>query len=298
MAMTSSTESGLLDEVLSGVFWETAKQVMFGFPNITSTRGTGKARERLTTYSELTTLPEVNEIQGSPEDKLIEGYPKDLIPAEFKERIPISRKLRDDLEWPMMTQIPAALGRAAMRTYETKVAQMWNDAFLGTVFKTADGLSICNTAHTTKAGATTWDNALANSLGLTGVKNTRTAFRKFTDSRNNKIDCNLTHLLVPVALEETALEIARSTDRPDSVNRTANVYLGNVDVLVWNQLLSDTVWFGLDLPVLMQNALLMSRVAPEFTSFGNPDTDVFNAKAYVRFALGMLDWRGVIGNSP
>lgn len=294
---TTVTESLLLGEFLTSVSWEEFERRRYVYPLVTRSMPSTKPREEMGIITGLGTFDAVTEEQAAPEDKPETQWSKTFSHTEYKKKTGLTRRLLDDLDWPYMQQLASYYGSAASDTFDANTATLWNGAFSSTL--AADGLSLANSAHLNKAGGNSQDNSITDVLGVEGVRVATELFDGLKDSRGNPMHAvTMDTLLVPKELREAALEIARSADRPDTTNRATNIYSGSFDVIVWNRLTtSTTAWFALNMSLLMQNSLMLVRVAPEFKTFGNPDTDIRYYGGYFRYSQGFLDWRGVVGST-
>jgi len=101
--------------------------------------------------------------------------------------------------------------------------------------KTANGLPIASSSQTSSNYESTQDNLEALELN---EENLEVVCQKMFDSKDENgrragMSPNL--LVVPTALRKRALEIVGSTGKSDTADNNANVYDGNIEVLVWDQ---------------------------------------------------------------
>lgn len=218
--------------------------------------------------------------------------------GEYALVIEFERKYVDDERFGHFAKMGYELGDSALRTYEYYCAKSFTDAFAGAEVTAEDGLSLCNDAHVNVDSGNSQDNSGTNSLTYAGYKTTKIAHRKFTNYDGEKVLINPDTILVPVDLEEDALQVANATGKPGSANNDVNVYQGTVDVIVWEYLTDTNAWFSIDSQLMMRNLFLFLRMPLEFYGARDWDTQVSSVGGYTRFSFGPEDWRWVYGNNP
>lgn len=177
-------------------------------------------------------------------------------------------------------------------------AAIWPDVQMTTALEagptslTFDGTYFFSATHpkdTTNSGAGTQSN-LFTSLPLTAANlaTARANMRKFVGRDLKPLGMNLTHVMVPPALEQTALQIANSEFIVASFGANAatgsqtNVLKGTFEVIVNAKLTSDTTWYGFDNRWPIKSMIWQLRKAPEFSYLVSPtDMNVFNDDAYL-----------------
>jgi len=294
MAVTSSTLSYVLDEVTSVLAYESFYSEPFFMPELFGIRTSNRRRERTASTSGLTEYAIKTETAAPTEDTIDNQFQKDFTHDAYAKQVAISRELVDDQEWGLLEDIGEQLGTAAAYTMERKAASVFVNSFGAATSE--DGLSICNDAHLNAGGGNSQDNKGTAALSMTAVKNARIAMRKFTNYNGDYLSVNPNALIVPVDLEETAWEIAKSTMRPDNANMAANIYNGMLDLYVWPLLTSTTDWWLVDTRLMKKNLLWFQRVALEVFGEGNLLTGTKKVGGYMRFSYGCRDWRWVYGS--
>jgi len=225
-------------------------------------------------------------------------FEKSWTHGEYALAIDFERKYVDDEAFGHFAKMGYELGDSALRTYEHYCSTVFTDAFAGATVTAEDGLSLCNDAHVNVDGGNSQDNSGTNSLTYSGWKTTKTAHRKLTNYDGEKVLINPNMLLVPVDLEEDALQVAQATGKPGSSNNDYNVFAGTVDVVVWEYLQDTNAWFSIDAELMQRNLFLFIRMALEFYGNRDWDTHVSSVGGYTRFSFGPEDWRWVYGNNP
>jgi hypothetical protein len=171
----------------------------------------------------------------------------------------------------------------------------------------ADGKPLCSTIHPIKA--TTTSNTTASNASATGITLTelnletgRQALRRQTDDKDlpMNIGSGRLVLLVPDALEKTAVILAKSTKRPTTANNDLNVYDGIMTVVSTKWINSqqtsgsDTAWFLVD----SLHSPLMFLWRNKFKSSIWVDNKNKNIvyDAMCRYQVGNKNYRGVWGS--
>ncbi len=294
---TTVTESMLLTEAITRISWEQFERGQYIFPLLCNAMPSDKGAEEMGIYSGMGVFEAVGETDVSPESKPAAQWSKTFTHVEFRLKTPMSRAFLADQKWNYFSRLGVYAGNAATNTFDADTATLWNGSFASTL--TADGLTLVNDAHLNKAGGNSQDNAETAALGVEGLRLATKHFDDLKDSVGNPMHgITLDKILVPTALKQDALELARANARPDTPAHNApNLYQG-LGVIVWNRLTtSATAWWGLNDMLLMDNSILLVREPPEFKGWGNPDNDVTYYGGYFRKSQGFLDWRGVFGST-
>jgi hypothetical protein len=124
--------------------------------------------------------------------------------------------------------------------------------------------------------------------------------RNSIDEAGNLITVIPNRLIVPPSLEYTARVILESTAIPGSPNNDVNVVKGALELVVMDYLGttnggSDTAWFLQDASNHELN--FFWRMKPEFKWDEDFDTFVAKYRGYMRFSMGVSDYRGLIGST-
>ena len=239
-------------------------------------------------------------------DDIYQGYDVTYTHAEFAKGFKVERKLFDDDMYAVINRKPAGLSLAARRTEEKYAAQPFNDAFSGsgtiaingtTILSNSEALSLCSSAHTSNASATTQDNSGTTALSPTAVEATRILMTAFLDDRDNKISVQPDLILIPRNLEETAWEIISSKGKVDTADNNANFHYGKYKLAVWDYLSDSNNWFMIDSNMMKMYLQWFNRIPLEFFQDKSFDTLISKFAAYMRYSFGWSDWRWLYGHS-
>lgn len=253
-------------------------------------------------FSQVGTLPNWDAFSGSVDyAQSSQGYDTTLTPLEFASGVQVERKLFDDDQYNIMDQRPRALATSARRTREAHGARILNNAFSvdSLFYSNSEGVAMCSDSHTTTSGASTatgFDNYGTAALSATAVAAARIAMVDFRGDQAERISVMPDELWIPPNLYEEAFEIVKSMGKVDTANNNRNVHEGVYTVKEWNYLNDANNWFLGDSSMRKQSVFWTDRVAIEFAFAEDLDTIIAKWRGYMRYALGHVDWRWVMGH--
>ena len=235
-------------------------------------------------------------------DDVAQGYDTKIESKQWVSGFQVERKLYDDDLYGIINKKPRGMAISAQRTREKHGATPFNDAFSATGTENMsgmDGLSLCNSAHTSTAssGYTNISNTGTTALSATAIEATRRLMAAWTDDRGNLISINPDLLIIPRSLEEKAWTIIATKGEVDSAENNANFHYGKYKLAVWDYLSDSNNWFFVD-SVLMKTMLeWYDRVPLEFGQDMSFDTFIAKYRAYMRYGRGWNDWRFIYGHN-
>ncbi|MCR4339974.1 MAG: Mu-like prophage major head subunit gpT family protein [Gemmatimonadaceae bacterium] len=239
----------------------------------------------------------------------VKHYEETFTPHEFTLGIKVERKLIDDNRVPEALALARALGDSSWRMREKAAANVFINAFsaatsetlddFGTDATGADAVALCSAAHPTNPlDSTALTNEGTLALSKANVSSTRQLHMALTDLNGDLLNIMPDELLVPPELEDTALEIVRSTLDPVSANNAINPQAGRFTVKVWHQLTDATAWFMMDSSLRRENLRFYERIPMELQGpIKDEDTQISKWVSYQRFTLGWVDWRFIYGQN-
>jgi len=234
--------------------------------------------------------------EGSPiqyEDP-VQMYDVSYVHKKYTKGFKVSEELMEDDRYSIIKKKPAALARTMRRTSEYLAATVLNNGFsAGTG---GDGKYLFAVTHPRADAGTAQSNASGSGITLTetNLNTALLAMRAQLDDKGMKIGVKADTLIVPAALEKTAMEITNSSLRSGTANNDSNYYKGMLTVKGWDWLSSSTAWFLMDSSQHELNYFW--RVRPEFKQDNSFDTGMALFKARMRCSQGWSDWRGVWGS--
>jgi phage major head subunit gpT-like protein len=221
-----------------------------------------------------------------------EEYPADMI---------LERKFVDDDTYGIINTRAERAAAAFNQLQEQQAADVFNNAFDATNYAGADSQSLCDGAHPASPSdtGTTFNNSGTSALTKDAIKDTRIAMMAFTDDTGNKMGVIPDTLVVPPALEDTALEIVNSMRDPESGNNTYNPQnAGRWRVVPWHFLSDDDNWFMVDSVGMRMSLFWFDRVPFGIDRESMTRTQVqITYPLYARYSYGYTDWRWVYGHN-
>ncbi len=273
------------------------------YPKIFNVMDSDKAYEEDVNSTGISQLVEAQE--GGPtqfEDPLF-GFKTRYTHKTFKKGIKVTKELYDDEQYRLFKDMSSKLGRAAGRTIDSQAFSVFRNGFNTANTSYGDGKPLFSTAHTRADGGTAFSNASSTgaTLSETSLNTALIALREQRDDKGQLIAIadGKALLLVPLALEKSAVEITGSQLRQGTANNDLNYYEGRIDVMSTRWIGataggSDTAWFLLipsshGLNVFMRESF---NTSDEYDF----DTDILKVKGRMRFSFGWSDYRGTWGS--
>jgi hypothetical protein len=165
-----------------------------------------------------------------------------------------------------------------------------------------DGQPLFSDAHPLLDSTGVGKNLLTGALTDANLKIALQKMRQTVDEAGNLVQFKATKLIIPPALEDTAIRILQSTQAPGTQLNDTNKFLNGygIEVVVMDYLGlagggSDTHWFLQDASRHELN--FFWRVRPEFKWDESFDDFVSKYRGYMRYSFGVSDWRGIIGST-
>lgn len=223
-------------------------------------------------------------------------YPTTFTHEEKAIRFYLKRRDVDDDRMGLVQDALFELGLSAAVKRETDAASVFNnahsDSFLG-----ADGEPLCETNHPVGPDNTgaTYSNEGTTALSYDAVKAARLAMRQWVDSQGNPLPRNGKLLLLPIELEDAAIEITKANLKPGTAENDANAIMG-FDYLTWDYLTDANNWYLLD-PVYTKRYLRWYDRKPLESRIVEQTTTHIVYEFYMRYSYGWVDPRFVYGNA-
>ena len=185
-----------------------------------------------------------------------------------------------------------AMGRGARVTEERQAANVVLNGFTTAGY---DGKPLFAADHPLINSTETCSNLITGALTDANLKKALTMLRKQKDEAGEIIDTHATQLVVAPENEFTAKAIVNSILQSGTNNNDVNT-VPNLKVVVWDYLSSDdsNIWFIQDESI--ENLTFLTREAAIFGSQFIPGQMDALMYGYERFAVGYVDWRGLVGS--
>jgi len=208
-------------------------------------------------------------------------------------------EMQDNLYKEVATRRAKANAFSINQTVETVAALIYNDAFTGSYFLGADGVSLINASHPQVSGGT-FSNLLtvAADLSEVALENLNIQIMNMTMDKGLKIAAMAESLHVSTADWYNANRILKSVLQNNTANNAINVLKATNAFpkgIKMNHYFTDTdAWFlRTNIPNGMQ---MFWRNKPEFNQDNDFDTKNAKAATYMRFSIGNTDPRGIFGS--
>ena len=212
----------------------------------------------------------------------------------------ITRKAIDDNLYKSQF-MPSNLGliESFHQTKEIYGANVLNTATTYNAAVGGDGKSLCATDHPIDGG--TVSNSATVDLNESTLLNAMVAIRtNFKDQAGLKIFARGRRLVVPPALEPTAIRLTKTELRPGTADNDVNAIMmtagGLPEGYMTNDFLTSTsAWFLL---TNIDGLSYMERIPFETDMQIDFVTDNLLVKAYERYSFSYYNWRSIYGSFP
>ena len=293
----------LLYPGLRKIFFETYDEIPEQFPKIFNVETSNSATETdygMGAFGDWT--ERADELSPVAYAKIKEGGEVVYRHKAFTKGFMISRELNDDEKYGQMKKMAKALARAGRAKVEKDAITVLTKGFKSDVgaIKGRDEKELFHDQHTLVDSEKTCSNLMTGPLNEVNLKKAIQMMASQLDEAGNLIQMKATKLIVPPALEDTALRLLHSSQLPGTELNDTNEYLKNrLQVVVMDYLGataggSDTAWFLQD--GTRHELNFFWRVKPEFKNEEDFDTFVAKYRGYMRYSYGFSDWRGMVGS--
>ena len=214
----------------------------------------------------------------------------------------ITRKAIDDNLYKTQFH-PSNLGliESFQQTKEIYGANILNTASTYNSAIGGDGVSLVNTSHPIDGGTVANRPAVDADLNESSLLNAMIAIRtNFRDQAALKVFARGRKLVVPPALEPTAIRLTKTELRPGTANNDVNAILTTAGGLPEGYMVNDFLtsaraWFLL---TNIDGLSYMDRVSFETDMQVDFVTDNLLVKGYERYSFGYYNWRSIFGSFP
>jgi phage major head subunit gpT-like protein len=214
----------------------------------------------------------------------------------------VTREMYDDDQYRQIEKMPKAMARSGR-------AKVEKDAMLPLIngFDVAkpiyDGKPLFANDHPLlDGGGKTADNLVTGALSDATLKEALKVMRQTPDEAGNLAQFKATKLIIPPALEDTATRLLNSSQIAGGQLNDTNKFLNSygIEIVVMDYLSSaaggsDTAWFLQDGSRHELN--FFWRIRPEFKWEEDFDTFVAKYRGYMRYSMGVSDFRGLVGSA-
>jgi len=250
--------------------------------------------------SELHDMPLHSQVAEGSEysyQKPLPGANKTFVMQKHGLGFSISEEMVDDGKFDFIADALRKMADSAAESKEIQAMNIFNNAFGSQT--TADGVSLCNTAHTLPGGATFRNKPATDvDLSVSALDDMLNDFRtQFVGDTGiiKRIEPKV--LLVHTSQERYAKELIGSDLKPDSADNNLNSLKGEGLVVVSSPHLTDTdAWFMLATPS-DTGLMAIMRKDVETKAKDDFDTDSIRYKSRYRWQVGTTHAYGSFGTS-
>jgi len=291
----------LLEPIIRKYVADALKEIPEQKNKIFNVQKSDKAKVEVTSVG---SLGDFEEFKGQVlYDEIYPGYKTTYEFPEYVKGIQIERKIYDDDQTQIIKNRSKLIGVSYRRSQEKSAASVFNNAF-NAAYVGADGQPLCSTAHPSKVpGVAVQSNRGALALTHANLVSTIETMKAFGNDRGEKFLVNPDTLLVPTALEDTALEIVSGKEKPGTADRDVNVFqlaqsrYRIKSLIVWDWLTDSNNWFVIDSVYAKIFLDWYDRIPLEITQDKSSNTFVARYVGYARYQCGWSDWKFVCGNA-
>lgn len=224
------------------------------------------------------------------------GYSKTFTLVEYPIRLPIKKLYLQTDQTGMVRESISAVALSAAQKREVDAASVFNNSFSSS-YLGPDGVSLCNASHPVGPDntGTTRDNTGTEAFSYTAMKNARTLMRQWTDGQGNPMYVQGKIALLPIELEDTALEIFGATGKPGTANNDGSA-VQQMNYLAWDNLTDNESWWLVDMMRAKQLLKWFNFGGYESMIVSETLTDiVYEFK--MTYIFGWKHWSFVYGNA-
>lgn len=231
------------------------------------------------------------------------GLERTYIHEAFTQGFMITREMYDDDQYRQIEKLPKAMARSGRAKVEKDAMIPLLNGFDAVTQPIYDGKALFAIDHPLldKVGGVC-NNLATGVLNDVNLKNAIKVMKETVDEAGNLVQMKATKLIIPPALEDTAIRLLKSTQIAGGELNDTNKFLNSygIEVVVMDYLSaaaggSDTHWFLQDGSRHELN--FFWRVKPEFKWEEDFDTFVAKYRGYMRYSMGVSDFRGLVGST-
>lgn len=289
----------LLEPGLNRIFFETYDEIPEQYSKVYNVKNSNKAIERewgMGAFGDWT--QRTDHFSTVDYQTISPGLERTYTHEAFTQGFMITREMYDDEQYSQMEKFAKAMARSGRAKVEKDAASFLLGGFTTPIY---DGKALFAADHPLVDSADKVSNLMTGPLNEANLKTALKLMREQKDEAGNLIQMKATKLIIPPALEDTAIRLLGSNLLPGSELNDTNKFLTKqgIEIVVLDYLGaaaggSDTVWFLQD--GSRHELTFYWRTKMEFKSADDFDTFVAKYRGYCRYSLGASDFRGMIGS--
>ena len=255
----------------------------------------------------------LTQLTGEGDDMKIDqryfGYRTDVAPQKFSNGIAVTMEARDDADKMYKSELDEFrdLVKAAHQKEAKSCFDVFNYGFTAQtslpaeVYPYGDGKPLFSTGHPRLDGGTAQLNTFSSGttqLPLSDLSQELGRINIMSQLSNRGLPLETSNqlaLLVPSALEKTAMVLNSSTKRSGTANNDVNIYDGMITVIAskWFNATSTTAWYMVDADLSQLRFIRRAPVSTYSVMQAN-QTQVFYV--WHRYAVAFTHWVGTFGS--
>ncbi|MGN0302517.1 MAG: Mu-like prophage major head subunit gpT family protein, partial [Anaerotardibacter sp.] len=208
--VTSKANFGkLLEPGLRKIFFETYDELPEQFPKVYNVETSTKAREvdwGMGAFGDWT--KRATQIDEVAYKQLKPGLERSYIHDAFTQGFMVTREMYDDDQYRQFEKFPKAMARSGRAKVEKDAASLFKNGFTVNGY---DGKPLFAADHPMLNATGTVSNIVTGALSDATLKLAIKAMREMKDEAGNLIQLKATKLIVPPALEDTAVRLLGSS---------------------------------------------------------------------------------------
>lgn len=292
----------LLEPGLRKIFFETYDELPEQYSRIYNMNSSTKAVERdwgMGAFGDWTKRE--SQFDTVAYTTLSPGLDRTYVHEAFTQGFMITREMYDDDQYRQIEKLPKAMARSGRAKVEKDAMLPLLEGFNASK-PIYDGKALFAADHPLVDSTGTCSNLATGILNDANLKAALKLMRETVDEAGNLVQFKATRLIVPPALEDTAIRLLKSTQIAGGELNDTNKFLNSygIEVVVLDYLSaaaggSDTHWFLQDASKHELN--FFWRIKPEFKWEEDYDTFVSKYRGYMRYSFGVSDFRGLVGST-
>lgn len=231
-------------------------------------------------------------------EEFYEQYNAVATHIEFTQALRWTRRLMDDdLTGIMRGDRYRKMVDSSIVTRQVHGARLWNFANSNDTYfySRSEGLPIASNSHTTRSDgvstATGFDNLSTAELSPTSFRANRQQMRRFANDQGYIANVIPDAIVVPIELEQRAMEILYSPGDPDNARRTMNPEQNAAEIIVPLHMSDANNWGLVNKMLMKENCIWFDHTKPDFNSIIDFETYQLKVSGYGRWSCLVLDWR-------
>lgn len=220
---------------------------------------------------------------------------------EFTQAYRTTRRLMDDDQTGIFSGDKfRKMVDSGIITRQQHGARLWN--FMasndGYFYTRSEGVPIASDSHTTRtpnvSTTTGFDNLTTAELSPTSYRAARQQLRRVASDQGYIANVIGDAIVVPIELEQRAMEILHSMGDPDNARRTINPEANTAEIIVPLHMTSATNWGIINKKMAKDNCVWFDHTKPDYKSTLDYETFQLKCSGYMRYSFLVFGWRWVL----